>query len=148
MFTRKRATSALVVLAFAAVILIGAVSMMGPAVGNIFSNVVSNFPGQGYSLASLQNGSVSDAVRLVNNSQQGNQPPANQPPLEPQPLVRTTDDGWELLLALTDEAYDWLRGVVDAREPARTGDSAAIVELAATIIERVARNSQRETRSR
>jgi hypothetical protein len=74
-------------------------------------------------------------------------PPASQPPERP-PLVRTTDDGWELQLALTDEAYDWLRGVVASREPARTGDSAAIVELAATIIERVARNTQRETRSR
>jgi hypothetical protein len=80
-------------------------------------------------------------------------PPATQPPPapappEPLPLVRTTDDGWELRLALTDEAYEWLRGVVAAREPARTGDSAAIVELAATIIERVARNTQRETRGR
>ena len=72
--------------------------------------------------------------------------PASRP--EPVSLVRTTDDGWELTLALSDEAYDWLRGVVAAREPARTGDSAAIVELAATIIERVARNSQRDTRGR
>ncbi|MDQ2998965.1 MAG: hypothetical protein M3R61_18185 [Chloroflexota bacterium] len=78
-------------------------------------------------------------------------PPVNQPPTappEPPPLVRTTDDGWELTLALSDEAYEWLRGVVATREPARTGDSAAIVELAATIIERVARNTQRETRGR
>jgi hypothetical protein len=75
-------------------------------------------------------------------------PPASPPLPESPPLVRATDDGWELLLALTDEAYDWLRGVVAAREPARTGDSAAIVELAATIIERVARNTQRETRGR
>jgi hypothetical protein len=74
--------------------------------------------------------------------------PVSQPQPEPPPLVRTTDDGWELTLALTDEAYDWLRGVVATREPARTGDSAAIVELAATIIERVARNTQRETRGR
>jgi hypothetical protein len=74
--------------------------------------------------------------------------PASQPQPDPPLLVRTTDDGWELRLALTDEAYDWLRGVVAAREPARTGDSAAIVELAATIIERVARNTKRETRSR
>ena len=74
--------------------------------------------------------------------------PVSPPPPEPPPLVRTTDDGWELTLALTDEAYDWLRGVVAAREPARTGDSTAIVELAATIIERVARNTQRDTRSR
>ena len=69
-------------------------------------------------------------------------------PPEPPPLVRTTDDGWELTVAVTDEAYEWLRGVVAAREPARTGDSAAIVDLAATIIERVARNSQREARGR
>jgi len=75
-------------------------------------------------------------------------PPVSQPPPEPVSLVRTTDDGWELTLALSDDAYDWLRGVVAAREPARTGDSAAIVELAATIIERVARNSQRDTRGR
>ncbi len=85
-------------------------------------------------------------------------PPVNQPvnqrqpeptpPPAPPPLVRTTDDGWELTLSLSDEAYEWLRGVVAAREPARTGDSAAIVELAATIIERVARNTQRETRGR
>ncbi len=75
-------------------------------------------------------------------------PLVSQPPPAPPPLVRTTDDGWELTLGLTDEAYDWLRGVVAAREPARTGDSAAIVELAATIIERVARNTQRETRGR
>ena len=75
-------------------------------------------------------------------------PVSPPPPPEPPPLVRTTDDGWELTLALTDEAYDWLRGVVAAREPARTGDSAAIVELAATIIERVARNTQRDTRGR
>ena len=75
------------------------------------------------------------------------QPPAAPPP-EPPPLVRTTDDGWDLMLSLSDEAYEWLRGVVAAREPARTGDSAAIVELAATIIERVARNTQRETRGR
>jgi hypothetical protein len=75
------------------------------------------------------------------------QPPPAPPP-EPPPLVRTTDDGWELRLSLSDEAYEWLRGVVAAREPARTGDSAAIVELAATIIERVARNTQRETRGR
>jgi hypothetical protein len=76
-------------------------------------------------------------------------PPA--PPsveLQPLPLVRTTDDGWELTLAVSDEAYEWLRGVVAAREPARTGDSVAIVELAATIIERVARNTQRDTRGR
>ena len=75
-------------------------------------------------------------------------PPVDQPPPAPPPLVRTTDDGWELRLALSDEAYEWLRGVVATREPARTGDSAAIVELAATIIERVARNTQRETRGR
>ena len=75
-------------------------------------------------------------------------PPVEQPPPAPPPLVRTTNDGWELSLALSDEAYEWLRGVVAAREPARTGDSAAIVELAATIIERVARNTQRETRGR
>jgi hypothetical protein len=75
-------------------------------------------------------------------------PPVKPPPPEPPPLVRTTDDGWELTVALTDEAYEWLRAVVAAREPARTGDSAAIVELAATIIERVARNSQREARGR
>jgi hypothetical protein len=75
------------------------------------------------------------------------QPPPAPPP-EPPPLVRTTDDGWELTLSLSDEAYEWLRGVVAAREPVRTGDSAAIVELAATIIERVARNTQRETRGR
>ena len=75
-------------------------------------------------------------------------PPVSQPPPEPVSLVRTTDEGWELTLALSDDAYDWLRGVVAAREPARTGDSAAIVELAATIIERVARNSQRDTRGR
>ena len=75
------------------------------------------------------------------------QPNGRQPP-EPLPLVRATDDGWEVTLALTDDAYEWLRGVVAAREPARTGDSAAIVELAATIIERVARNTQRETRGR
>ena len=72
----------------------------------------------------------------------------NPPPPEPPALVRTTDDGWELTLCLTDEAYDWLRGVVAAREPARTGDSTAIVELAATIIERVARNTQRDARRR
>jgi hypothetical protein len=71
-----------------------------------------------------------------------------RPPPEPRPLVRATEDGWELTLGLTDDAYEWLRGVVAAREPARTGDSAAIVELAATIIERVARNTQRETRGR
>jgi hypothetical protein len=82
------------------------------------------------------------------------QPPVNQPPVppapppEPPPLVRATDEGWELTLALSDEAYEWLRAVVAAREPARTGDSVAIVELAATIIERVARNTQRETRGR
>jgi len=75
-------------------------------------------------------------------------PPASPLPPEPPPLVRTTDDGWELLLSVSDEAYDWLRGVVATRDPARTGDSAAIVELAATIIERVARNSQREARGR
>jgi hypothetical protein len=75
-------------------------------------------------------------------------PPVHEPPPEPPPLVRTTDDGWDLTLSLSDEAYEWLRGVVAAREPARTGDSAAIVELAATIIERVARNTQRETRGR
>jgi hypothetical protein len=75
-------------------------------------------------------------------------PPAPPPPAEPLPLIRTTDEGWELTVALSDEAYEWLRGVVAAREPARTGDSAAIVELAATIIERVARNTQRETRGR
>jgi hypothetical protein len=74
--------------------------------------------------------------------------PAAQQPSEPEPLVRATDDGWELTLGLTDDAYDWLRGVVAAREPARAGDSAAIVELAATIIERVARNTQREARGR
>lgn len=66
----------------------------------------------------------------------------------PPPLVRATDDGWELTLPLSDEAYDWLRAVVASREPARTGDSAAIVELAAMIIERVARNTLRETRGR
>ena len=75
-------------------------------------------------------------------------PPAPAPPAEPLPLVRATDEGWDLTLSLSDEAYEWLRGVVAAREPARTGDSAAIVELAATIIERVARNTQRETRGR
>ena len=74
--------------------------------------------------------------------------PVSQPQPEPPPLVRTTDDGWELRLVLTDEAYLWLRGVAATREPARTGDSAAIVELAATIIERVARNTQRDTRGR
>ncbi len=73
--------------------------------------------------------------------------PVSQPQPEPPPLVRTIDDGWELRLALTDEAYDWLCGVVATREPAHTGDSAAIVKLAATIIERVARN-QREARGR
>ena len=76
------------------------------------------------------------------------QPAAQSAAAEPLPLVRTTDDGWELTLALSDEAYDWLRAVVASREPARTGDSAAIVELAATIIERVARNTQRDTRGR
>jgi hypothetical protein len=75
-------------------------------------------------------------------------PAPPSPPPAPLPLVRTTDDGWELTLALSDEAYDWLRAVVASREPARTGDSAAIVELAATIIERVARNTQRDTRGR
>jgi len=75
-------------------------------------------------------------------------PPVSPPPPEPLPLVRTTDDGWELTLALSDEAYDWLRRVVAARDATRTGDSAAIVELAATIIERVARNTQREPRGR
>ena len=75
-------------------------------------------------------------------------PPASPPPPEPLPLVRTTDDGWELTLVVSDAAYDWLRSVVAAREPARTGDSAAIVELAATIIERVARNTQRDMRGR
>ena len=75
-------------------------------------------------------------------------PPVSPAPPEPLPLVRTTNDGWELTLALSDEAYDWLRAVVAARDPARTGDSSAIVELAATIIERVARNSQRDTRGR
>ena len=74
--------------------------------------------------------------------------PPSPPPATPPPLVRTTDEGWELTLALTDEAYDWLRAVVASREPARTGDSAAIVELAATIIERVARNTRRDTRGR
>ena len=74
--------------------------------------------------------------------------PNGQQPSEPQPLVRATDEGWELMLALSDDAYDWLRSVVAAREPGRSGDSAAIVELAATIIERVARNTQRETRGR
>jgi hypothetical protein len=75
-------------------------------------------------------------------------PAAPPPPPAPLPLVRTTDDGWELTVVLTDEAYDWLRAVVTTRDPARTGDGAAIVELAATIIERVARNTQRETRGR
>lgn len=76
-------------------------------------------------------------------------PPAvPPPPPAPLPLVRTTDDGWELTVSVTDEAYEWLRGVVASREPARTGDSTAIVELAATIIERVARNTQRDTRGR
>jgi hypothetical protein len=78
------------------------------------------------------------------NGQQHAAPPVAEAP----PLVRASDDGWELTLALSDEAYEWLRGVVAAREPARTGDSAAIVELAATIIERVARNTQREARGR
>ena len=64
------------------------------------------------------------------------------------PPVRATDDGWELTLPLSDEAYDWLRAVVASREPARSSDSAAIIELAATIIERVARNTQREARGR
>jgi hypothetical protein len=73
------------------------------------------------------------------------QPAVQQPP-EPLPAVRATDDGWELTLGLTDDAYDWLRSVVATRDPARAGDSAAIVELASTIIERVARNTQRETR--
>ncbi|HJZ45611.1 MAG TPA: hypothetical protein VKE41_00530 [Roseiflexaceae bacterium] len=75
------------------------------------------------------------------------QPNGQQRP-EPPPVVRATDDGWELTLALTDDAYDWLRSVVATRDPARAGDSAAIVELAATIIERVARNTQRGVRGR
>jgi hypothetical protein len=74
--------------------------------------------------------------------------PASPPQPAPVPLVRTTDAGWELTVALTDQAYDWLRSVVASRDPARTGDSTAIVELAATIIERVARNTQRDTRGR
>ncbi len=74
--------------------------------------------------------------------------PVSQPQPEPPPPVRTTDDGWDLTLTLTDEAYEWLRGVVAARQPARTGDSGAIVELAATILERVARNTQRTTHGR
>ena len=79
------------------------------------------------------------------NGQQHAGPPSVE---VPPPLVRATDDGWELALALTDEAYEWLRAVVASRDPARIGDSAAIVELAATIIERVARNTQREARGR
>lgn len=79
------------------------------------------------------------------NGQQHAAPPAAAAPA---PLVRATDDGWELTLDLSDEAYEWLRAVVASRDPARTGDSTAIVELAATIIERVARNTQREARGR
>jgi hypothetical protein len=74
--------------------------------------------------------------------------PNGYPSPEPPPPVRATDEGWELTLPLSDDAYDWLRTVVAAREPARSGDSAAIAELAATIIERVARNTQREARGR
>jgi hypothetical protein len=73
--------------------------------------------------------------------------PNGQPPPEPPP-VRAADEGWELTLTLSDDAYDWLRSVVATREPARSGDGAAVVELAATIIERVARNTQREARGR
>jgi hypothetical protein len=75
-------------------------------------------------------------------------PPISQQHPGPQPVVRATDNGWELTLVLTDNAYDWLRSVIATREPARIGNSAAIVELAATIIERVARNTQRETGGR
>jgi hypothetical protein len=95
----------------------------------------------------LRPGQPEPAPTSPSNGQQ--QPPA--PPsveISPPALVRATDDGWELTLELSDEAYEWLRAVTASRDPGRTGDSAAIVELAATIIERVARNTQRETRGR
>ena len=81
----------------------------------------------------------------LSNGQQAAAPPVE---LSPPALIRATDDGWELTLAVSDDAYEWLRAVAASRDPARTGDSTAIVDLAATIIERVARNTQRETRGR
>jgi hypothetical protein len=105
-----------------------------PAPAEVPSGALALRPGQPEPPSSPHNGQQHAAPTSVEVS--------------PPPLMRATDDGWELTLTLSDEAYEWLRAVVASRDPARTGDSAAIVELAATIIERVARNTQREARGR
>jgi hypothetical protein len=54
-----------------------------------------------------------------------------------------TDDQWELTVVVSKDTYEWLYDIVAARDPARAGDADAIVEFAATIIERVAANTRR-----
>jgi uncharacterized protein DUF4349 len=78
MRTQRRIMEAMAVLIFVAVIVIGVLAMTGPAVGNVFSSLVNGMPGPGYNPASLQSGGDSDAMRLVNNAQQGNTTQSNQ----------------------------------------------------------------------
>jgi hypothetical protein len=54
-----------------------------------------------------------------------------------------TDDQWELTVVVNKDTYEWLYDIVAARDPARAGDADAIVEFAATIIERVAASTRR-----
>jgi hypothetical protein len=68
-------------------------------------------------------------------------PPA--PSVSP-PSAWEHEDQWELVVVVNKNTYEWLCDVVAARDPARAGDADAIVEFAATIIERVATNTRRK----
>lgn len=72
------------------------------------------------------------------------QQPANQDEFEEPELVRRVDeDRWEVVISVDKNSYDWLVEMAAAREPAKTADGAAVARLAATIIERVATQTQR-----
>src|SRR6266511_1175791 len=72
------------------------------------------------------------------------QQPASQDQFDEPEVVRRVDqDRWEVVISVDNNSYDWLFEMAAVREPTKTADGAAVARLAATIIERVAAQTQR-----